>query len=307
MIDAAGGLAIIGLSKTIQRHRVRWFQAVAAMMLMLLPAMTQTALSQQGPGRAFEVMPVAASDGSGRSLLVNVMRPEGKGPFPLAVINHGSPAQASQRPQMQVPTFNRLSRWLVAQGYVVALPLRRGYGAVGGKWDENYGPCDRPDYVRGGRETARDIQAVIDALAQKDFVRKQAIIVIGQSAGGWGTLALASQNPNNVIGYVNFAGGRGGHRNNAANDNCAPDALVQASGEFGKTARRPSLWIYTENDSFFAPALVRRMFQQYQAGGGQASLHILPPVGNDGHQAISDEKGFALWSPVLAQFLKGLR
>ena len=279
--------------------------ALSIVIAALSLAMVRGGLSQDG--RAFEVMPVPASDGSGRSLLVNVMRPEGKGPFPLVVINHGSPAQANERPSMQVPTFNRLSRWLVTQGYVVALPLRRGYGAVGGSWDEAYGPCGRPDYIKGGRETARDIQAAIDGLLQKDFVRKQNVVVIGQSAGGWGTLALASQNPKNVIGYVNFAGGRGGHRNNTPNDNCTPDALVQAASEFGKTARRPSLWIYTENDSFFAPALVKRMYQQYQAGGGQATLHILPPVGHDGHQAISDEKGFALWSPVLAQFLKGLR
>jgi dienelactone hydrolase len=257
-------------------------------------------------GNAFEVIEVGASDGSGRKLLVNLMRPPGSGPFPLAVINHGSPV-ASKRAEMQIPKFTLLSRWLLAQGYAVALPLRRGYGAVGGRWDETYGPCGRPDFTRGGLETAHDIQAVIDSLSRSDFVRKQGVVVFGQSAGGWGTLALASQNPTNVAGYINFAGGRGGHRNDTANDNCAPDLLVQAAGEYGRTTRRPSLWIYTENDSYFAPALVRQMHSRFVSSGGQAALHILPAVGSDGHQAISNETAFALWSPVVGRFLESLK
>uniref|UniRef100_Q07MS6 Dipeptidyl aminopeptidases/acylaminoacyl-peptidases-like protein n=1 Tax=Rhodopseudomonas palustris (strain BisA53) TaxID=316055 RepID=Q07MS6_RHOP5 len=259
------------------------------------------------PDGAVEVIEVRASDGSGRTLLVNLMRPSGGGPFPLAVVNHGSPPAAAKRLEMQIPTYKLLSRWLLAQGYAVALPLRRGYGAVGGRWDETYGSCGRPDFAKGGLETARDIQAVVDALSRSDFVRKQGVVVIGQSAGGWGTLALASQNPTNVAGYVNFAGGRGGHRHDTANDNCAPDLLVQAAGDFGKTTRRPSLWIYTENDSYFAPDLVRQMHGRYVSSGGQALLHILPAVGSDGHQAISNEKAFALWSPVVGRFLESLK
>jgi len=255
----------------------------------------------------FEVDRIPANDGSGRTLLVHLLRPPGPGPFPLIVVNHGSPPSAAKRPEMQVPKFSRLSQWLVSLGYVVALPLRRGYGAVGGSWDEGYGRCDRPDFKRAGLETARDIQAVLDAMTQRDYVRPKGIVVIGQSAGGWGTLALASRNPASVAGYVNFAGGRGGHRRDVPNDNCAPDQLVEAAAEFGKTTRRPSLWIYTENDSYFAPQLSRQMHSRYVSAGGPATLHMLPAVGTDGHQAISNDHAFALWSPVVKRFLDSLK
>src|SRR5882757_6428184 len=40
------------------------------------------------------------------------------------------------------------------RGYMVALPLRRGYGETGGPWRENYGSCGNPDYYRAGLVTA---------------------------------------------------------------------------------------------------------------------------------------------------------
>lgn len=289
----------------IVRRTVLRLLATATVMLALGLAAPQESAARSGGG-TFEMMQVPASDGSGRNLLVNVMRPSGSGPFPLVVINHGSPA-ASRRSVMKMPTFFRLTHWLVAQGYVVALPLRRGYGAVGGRWDESYGSCRHPDFRRAGLETARDIQTVIDAMVRKDFVRKRDVVVIGKSAGGWGTLALASLNPPDVIGYVNFSGGRGAHRGGVPNRNCAPGELVRAAAEFGKGDSRPTLWIYAENDSYFGPPLVRQMYQSYRAAGGKAELHMLAPVSGDGHRAISDEQAFAQWSPLVGRFLHGLK
>jgi predicted acyl esterase len=71
---------------------------------------------------------------SGVILRVRVFRPPGDGPFPLAIVNHGSPASASDRPIMPLPTFASASNWLLAKGYLIALPLRRGYGLTGGAW-----------------------------------------------------------------------------------------------------------------------------------------------------------------------------
>jgi dienelactone hydrolase len=255
--------------------------------------------------RSSDLMQVAAPDRSGRQLQVRVLRPAGEGPFPIAVINHGSPESGSKRTEMQVPTFRVLSEWLLARGYLVALPLRRGYGVAGGRWDESYGRCERPDYVAAGSETARDIEAVIAALSNRPFVQKSKTVVFGQSAGGWGSLALASRNPPNVIAYVNFAGGRGGHRNGQPHSNCAPEELVHAAAQFGRTARQPTLWLYAENDSYFAPGLARQMQQAFVQAGGRANLLLLPPVGEDGHRLIS--AGAALWGPAVEKFLRDLR
>jgi dienelactone hydrolase len=96
---------------------------------------------------------------------------------------------------MEIPTFAAVSNWLLERGYMVALPLRRGYGETGGPWLENFGSCSSPDYYRsrpdhgGGHRTALDF-----SVAAAD-VQRGRILLVGLSAGGWGSLAAASQNP----------------------------------------------------------------------------------------------------------------
>ncbi len=61
-----------------------------------------------------------------------MFRPPGAGPFPLAVINHGSTQNALQRAQYRTPEYRALTEWLVAHGYAVAVPQRPGHGKTGG-------------------------------------------------------------------------------------------------------------------------------------------------------------------------------
>lgn len=83
-------------------------------------------------------------------MLATVTRPPGEAKSPRVVINHGSPADSSVRPRMERPRYTALSSWFVVRGYVVVLPLRRGYGATGRTWAESYGPCENPDYAGAG-------------------------------------------------------------------------------------------------------------------------------------------------------------
>ena len=246
---------------------------------------------------------------SGTSLVATVMRPAGDDTRPLVVINHGSPPDAASRPTMSAARFAALSSWFVERGYVVVLPLRRGYGQTGGAWAETYGSCESPDYYRAGLEGASDIEAAIAFMRRQPFVATERTLVVGESAGGWATMALSSLNPRGVAGMVNLAGGRGGHQELAsgANGNCRPAALVTAAGRYGATARVPTLWIYAENDSFFSPVLARRMFGAYAAAGGQASLRLLPPLDVDGHLLAANESTVAAWSAALADFLVTLK
>jgi dienelactone hydrolase len=177
----------------------------------------------------------------------------------------------------------------------------------GGSWDEEYGRCDRPDFAKAGLETARDIETVLSYMTQQSFIKKSGVVVFGQSAGGWGTLALASKNPSAVAAYVNFAGGRGGHRDGKPHSNCAPDALVTAAAQYGRAAKRPTLWIYTANDTFFAPEIVRRMHEAYRRGGAPAQLAQLPAFDEDGHRLASKREGVALWAPIVEPFLAAAR
>src|SRR5262245_29025750 len=127
------------------------------------------------------------------SMIATVMRPSGEDKKPLVVINHGSPADSAQRPKMAMPRYSALSSWFVARGYVVVLPLRRGYGETGGNWAEGYGACQAPDYYNAGLQGAADIRAALDFMRKEPYVAPDRSIIVGQSAGGWATLAFSSQ------------------------------------------------------------------------------------------------------------------
>jgi dienelactone hydrolase len=257
--------------------------------------------SAQGAAREETVLIPA----SGTAMITTVMRPPGRDKRPLVVINHGSPADSEQRPTMEPPRYPSLSSWFLARGYVVVLPLRRGYGQSGGTWAETYGSCETPDYFSAGLQGASDIKAAIDYMRGQPYVAADRTIVAGQSAGGWAAMALSSLNPPGVPGMVNFAGGRGGHQElpRGGIGNCAPDALVKAAGRYGSTARVPMLWLYTANDSFFEPRLARRMVEAYAAAGGKATLRALGPFGEDGHALAGSDSGVSMWSGPVEEIL----
>jgi dienelactone hydrolase len=249
---------------------------------------------------------IPAADGS--SMIATVMRPPGEGARPLVVINHGSPPDGSERSEMTRPRYPALSSWFVARGYVVVLPLRRGYGETGGEWAEAYGSCEHPDYYDAGLQGASDIKAAIDFMRHQPFVAADRTVVVGQSAGGWAALALSSLNPPGVSGMIDFAGGRGGQQtlDDGSIGNCEPEALVWAAGKYGATAHLPTLWISAANDSFFAPALMRAMVDAYSGAGGRATYRSLGAFSDDGHALASSASGVALWEGPVADFLASL-
>src|SRR6202035_2541173 len=126
-------------------------------------------------------------------------------------------------------------------------------------------------------------EAALGYMTTQPFVQSDGMIVFGQSAGGFGAMALASLNPSGVRAIIVFSGGRGGHAEGKPNNNCAPDRLVETVAEFGRTARIPMLWIYTHNDSYFGPDLSMRLASAFRAAGGDVEYHLLPDFGEDGH------------------------
>ena len=122
-----------------------------AWLVLALPALAQELRSIPGP------------DGS--VLQMRVCPAPGLGDHTLVVINHGAQPRPEIRSQLvPAPCDSEPVRWFNARGYTVALPLRRNHGASTGEWAEGFGPCEDPDFLRVGRETARDIQAALDAL-----------------------------------------------------------------------------------------------------------------------------------------------
>jgi dienelactone hydrolase len=230
-----------------------------------------------------------------------VVKPAAEGRYPLALITHGSPRKSEARRRMSAAQMSFQAEELARRGYFTVVVMRRGYGTSEGSWDESSGRCDSADHERAARESARDLRAALRALASHPQVDASRIIVIGQSAGGIGTVALAADPPPGLKAVVNFAGGRGSR---APNEVCRADRLIEAYAAFGKAARVPSLWIYTVNDHYFGPQLARRMFAAYREEGGVGEFRLLPAFGEDGHTLFSRRGGVSQWRPLLDAFLR---
>ncbi len=231
--------------------------------------------------------------------------PRGAPPGRLVLINHGSPGDPAIRPAMRPASCqSEAVRWFTARGHLVAMPMRRGYGRTGGAWAEGFGGCTGADYARAGQETARDILAATRAMQARPGTPSGPAVVVGQSAGGWGALALAAQNPPELGLVVNMAGGRGGRQGDLPNNVCRPENLVRTAGAFGATARVPTLWIYAANDSFFAPDLARDMAGTWRLAGGLVTLRQMPAFGRDGHGLFFGQGGSAIWGAAVEAFLR---
>ncbi len=136
------------------------------------------------------------------------------------------------------------------------------------------GKCTNPNFRDAGLAVAQVDLWIIDYMAAEKRIMPKDVIVVGQSAGGWASIALSSVNPPQVKAIITFAAGRGGRVGGKPNNNCAPDRLVEATADFGRTSRVPMLWIYIENDTFFGPDLSKRMHQAFTAAGGKAEYHL---------------------------------
>jgi dienelactone hydrolase len=249
-------------------------------------------------------------------MLAYMIRPVGRGPFPLLVMNHGVSLDPKERSYFPVIEFRDAALWFARQGYVVVAPVRPGYGGTAieiperglfGLFFSGVGNCLDANFRDAGLAIASINMWIIDYMSFQPFIKRDEVIVVGQSGGGWGAIALASQNPTSVRAIIGFAAGRGGHFNGKPNNNCAPDNLVEAVAQFGRTARIPMLWIYTHNDSYFGPDLSKRMVAAFQASGGNVEYHLLPDFGGDGHFMIDSADAIQLWAPLVSDFLKGHR
>ncbi|MBX3584736.1 MAG: prolyl oligopeptidase family serine peptidase [Rhizobiaceae bacterium] len=260
------------------------------------PGMVKAATTQD----RFEQWLLPSPD-KGYLMRARIVRPPGEGPFPLAVINHGSEQDPSRRKRAQQAEFQSLTDWFLKRGYVVVLPERPGHGG-GGRYLENQGGCENADYVGSANGAADSIAAAVDFMRKQDFVEPTGTVVAGHSAGALGSLAYAARAPAGLRAVVNFSGGRGGHHLNRPLNNCAPERLVAAASDFGRTSRVPTLWIYAENDSYFPPQLSAAMAEAFRSAGGRVDYVLLPPIGSEGHFVIVGDA----WASRLQGFLSSL-
>ena len=259
-------------------------------LMVLFPA-----LSGFEQARAFEISTTNVNV-LGREIKVILYKPDGTGPFPLLVLSHGSPRNAEERKSYGGKTLQAQAEAYATNGVAVAVPIRRGYGG-NGKWEEGFGACEHPDYYDAGLAGADDIDAAIAAFLKRPDIDASRVVLMGVSAGGWASLAAATKG--DVLGVVNFAGGRG---SSAPDTVCNEDDLIYAAGRYGAESRHlPELWIYSQNDHFFGPSLAHRLFDAFTTAGGKATFMAAPAYGDDGHKYFDDVNA---WKPTVDGFLR---
>lgn len=227
-------------------------------------------------------------------LETTIFKPSGDGPFAIVVINHGK--------SLGEPRFQERSRPLGAvrffmqRSYVAVVPMRQGFSNSTGAYIG--AGCN---IESNGIAQAEDVRAVLEYMAAQPYADKNNILVVGQSHGGWTTLAFGTLNYPGVKGLVNFAGGLRQH-------GCAAweGTLARVAGNFAKGTNVPSLWFYGDNDSYFSPHLFRSMHEAHSANGGKATLVAFGKFGRDAHSLFAAKAGERIWHPQLSSFLQAV-
>ncbi|WP_321931026.1 alpha/beta hydrolase family protein [Paraburkholderia guartelaensis] len=217
----------------------------------------------------------------------------GGGPFPLALINHG----ASHDPMNAPRVGDEFIVWyFLSRGYAVAMPMMRGYAHSWGHLTPH--GCD---VLAIGNDAAKDIRKVLDYAKEMPGIDATRIVVAGKSMGGWNTLVFGAQNPADVKGLLNFAGG-------VKEGDCSkPDeSLITAAGELGAHTRVPSIWFYGDNDQIFSSATWKGMYAHYTGAGGHAQLVDYGSFQQDAHAMTASGAGLPLWVAKADAFLASI-
>jgi len=251
-------------------------------------------------------VPVKVADAYGKvveqSIRITIFRDDAAAaPRPLVVINHGRAGEAQQRAALGRARYPVASQWFVRHGFVVAVPTRVGYGISGGEDVEDSGACSNKRYPPGYEAAAQQSLAVIDYMARRADVLNTRTVVLGVSYGGATALAIAALNPPNVVAAINFAGGGGGNPDTRPAHPCSPAQLRRLFSDWGRSARVPTLWVYSENDRYFGVELPREWFEVFRSQGGIGEFQAMPAVGADGHNLFGSFP--AEWQPAVAAFL----
>ncbi|MDE1169732.1 MAG: CocE/NonD family hydrolase [Verrucomicrobium sp.] len=230
------------------------------------------------------------------ALEVTFYHPDGEGPFPVAVLNHGKDGGDAHRQPRDRAVL--ASRYFLSRGYAVVIPMLRGFSQSGGTvWF-------RGDPAKEALLQAQDIQEAVQYVGSHASVPLDMgrVVALGQSYGGWNTLALGALGMPGLKGLIVFAGGR---RYEALTT--WSDELAAAAGRLGaQTPSIPSLWFYGDNDSLFPKETREAMFNRYTGSGGHAQLVNFGSFMREGHFFLGEVEAMPIWTPRIDEFLDRL-
>jgi pimeloyl-ACP methyl ester carboxylesterase len=169
--------------------RLRKLPAVVFALFVALPSLAHAADFHTEDLR----IPMAAAGPQG--LEAFLMRPQGPGKYPPALISHGTPRDYDDRAGMTAQSYRGLAVEFARRGFAALVVLRRGYGTSPGGRLDSFGSCGNPDYRGALAVSVADLQAAIAAMKMRSDVTTDGMIAIGHSAGGFATVGLTAQAP----------------------------------------------------------------------------------------------------------------
>lgn len=234
-----------------------------------------------------------------------IFKPDGAGPFPLAVFNHGSTGLGTNPAVFKETQFDvGLADFLNSRSWIVAFPQRRGRGKSDGLYDEGFSAdraegytCDFTVSLAGAERALQDIAAAMTALRHRPDVAPSRVLIGGQSRGGILSVAYAGMHPDEIYGVINFVGGWIG-------TGC--DTASRLNGtlfERGARFDRPTLWLYGHHDWFYDTQHSRTNFDVFQKAGGHGTFLEFDVPGGSGHAVLSKP---GLWEEPVAEYLNAL-
>jgi len=230
----------------------------------------------------------------GQTFETTLFLPDGIGPFPVVVINHGKALGNTRFQERYRPLL--ATSFFLQRGYAVVVPMRGGFSKSTGSYID--GGCN---IESNGLVQAEDVKAVLDYIVQQPWADSERMLMMGSSHGGWTSLAFGTLNYSGVRGLVNFAGG-------LRQPNCSAweHGLARAAASYGQKTKIPSLWFYGDNDSYFSPYTYKGMYSRYTAAGGQAKLVAFGIFERDAHNMFESYAGQSIWEPEMIRFLESL-
>jgi dienelactone hydrolase len=183
---------------------------VSAASILLL--WTSVAYPQSSAAYTTEVVSISSG---GLKLRAILGRPDGPGPFPAYISNHGSmTVREAGRNPWTIITKGSLTDTLARQGYVALLLAHRGYKGSEGTastYTQNqtsggYSGRRAADVMRGAEEETGDVLAALEYLLALPYVDKERVGVGGVSLGGLVSIMAATRDPR-FKAVITMAGG----------------------------------------------------------------------------------------------------
>ena len=274
-----------------------------SVLVPLVLTLTLAKAQGQTPGEPETVLIHSGS----ATLHAMLYRPQGRGPFPAILLNHGSGrtpedlkrlGSYEKNPAILGPVFAR-------HGYVFLYLFRRG---VGPSTDQGANAIDlmNSESAAHGKEARNALQMQLlenremdDALSALKFLRAlpyvdaKEVALVGHSFGGSLTVLMAEREPN-LRAVVVFSGA-------GYSFDRSPELRARLLAAVDHIAA-PVFFIHAENDYSLSSGKV--LDARRQQIGKPHRLRIYPPIGHtldDGHDFL--HLGVNMWEPDVFAFL----